>query len=126
MTGRALINKRDVWFFLGLAALAVIFYAARPSGYGAEPAARIAVDGRAVKTVGLSEDGEFPLSENPNVHFAVRDGAIGFIRSDCRDGICIRGGFLSRPGQMAACLPNRVSLVVTGSGGADGADATAR
>jgi len=38
----------------------------------------------------------------------IKDGAICFYSSTCRDKICIHAGDLRWPGQAAACLPNKV------------------
>lgn len=37
-------------------------------------------------------------------------GGIAFSRSDCPDQICVAAGRLSRAGESAACLPNRVFI----------------
>jgi hypothetical protein len=87
---------------------------------------RISVDGTVVITTGLSSDAEIALPGYPGIMFAVRDGAIAFRRSNCSDKSCVNSGFLSRPGQAAACLPNRVSLVIAGQGGHGDIDAVAR
>jgi hypothetical protein len=50
------------------------------------------------------------------VRIAVRNGAVGFVSSDCSDKICIHAGFLSVPGQTAVCLPNRAAVQVTARG----------
>lgn len=52
-----------------------------------------------------------PLGENV---FEVRDGKIRFAQSPCSGKQCIHSGWLAESGDFAACLPNRVSLVVTG------------
>ena len=60
----------------------------------------------------LHDDTVFELPHMPHVTFEVREGQIAFVKSDCPDQICVRTGFLSRPGQMAACLPNSLILVM--------------
>ncbi|TVR67242.1 MAG: NusG domain II-containing protein [Spirochaetaceae bacterium] len=56
----------------------------------------------------------------------IRDGAVRFVDSPCRDRICVAAGELSATGQWAACLPNRVFATVTGAPipGAEGVDAS--
>ena len=60
----------------------------------------------------LDDDTVFELPHMPHVTFEVREGQIAFVKSDCPDQICVLTGFLSRPGQMAACLPNSLIMVV--------------
>ncbi len=35
---------------------------------------------------------------------------ICFMSSDCSDGLCVKAGWLDKPGQLAICLQNRTSL----------------
>lgn len=46
----------------------------------------------------------------------VVNGKAHVVSSPCREKICIRAGFISRPGQWVACLPNRVFLSIEGRG----------
>ena len=43
----------------------------------------------------------------------VKNHRIAFISSDCPDKVCIHNGWLSREGEQAICLPNRVSVTLT-------------
>lgn len=38
-----------------------------------------------------------------------------FAESDCPDQVCVRSGLLTRAGQSAVCLPNRVIVRLTGA-----------
>lgn len=44
----------------------------------------------------------------------VRDGQVRFTDSPCVGRYCVHAGWLSRSGQVAACLPNGVVIEVTG------------
>ncbi|MGD8828089.1 MAG: NusG domain II-containing protein [Gammaproteobacteria bacterium] len=44
----------------------------------------------------------------------IEPGRARFLSSPCANKICVRAGWLSQAGEAAACLPNRVSLVVDG------------
>jgi hypothetical protein len=51
----------------------------------------------------------------------IEDGRAWVEDSDCREKICVKMGTLSRPGEQAVCLPNRVVVQMKGeSGGVDG------
>ena len=122
MVSKPLFIKRDIWLFAAILAVAlaglVLFAGGAPGGVG-----QIALDGIVVHTVDLTRDGVFSLPEIPQIRFAVRDGKIAFDASDCPDKTCVRSGYINRPGQIAACLPNRVSVAVVGgpadTGGVD-------
>jgi hypothetical protein len=45
----------------------------------------------------------------------VRDKRVRFVDSPCVNRLCIHMGWLSRSGQVAACLPNGIVVEVTGS-----------
>lgn len=44
----------------------------------------------------------------------IEDGRVRFVRSPCRNQVCVHNGWLHRGGDAAACLPNRVSLGLIG------------
>jgi len=126
VTRRKWFGKWDVWIFAGLIVPALILWgiaARRDSAVAAR--GQISVGGQVVQTVDLSRDGEVSLTGNPHIRFAVKDRAVAFIASDCPDKLCIHSGYLATPGQMAACLPNRVSLTVLAPDGGNGVDAVA-
>lgn len=88
-----------------------------------------AAPGRTVSLYALNHSGRrliarYPLGE-ASVGRVVRvKGPLGFtevevrgdrarvVSSPCRDKICVRFGWRSRDGEFAACLPNRLLLVV--------------
>lgn len=35
---------------------------------------------------------------------------ICFLESDCPDKICVKTGWLSQPGEIAVCLPNKIII----------------
>jgi hypothetical protein len=111
---RKFIVKEDLLFLLCLAGVlfAFHFFMTRSGmeGQGSAEYAEISVDGRVDVVAELGEDGVYTPTGRPAVQIAVRDGAAGFVRSDCPDKICIHSGFLSTPGQSAVCLPNKVVL----------------
>lgn len=55
------------------------------------------------------------------------DGSVAFESSDCPEHLCVHAGRLSVPGQFAACLPNRLVLVIEAAPGEEAeVDAVAR
>ncbi len=45
----------------------------------------------------------------------IKDGGVQVVDSPCRDKLCIADGYLSKPGDWTACLPNMVFLRIIGS-----------
>lgn len=72
----------------------------------------VSVDGREVVTLPLSEDREYPLPDGTVV--VVRDGAAWVEKATCADKLCEEMGKISSEGQTVLCLPNRISLVISG------------
>jgi len=50
------------------------------------------------------------------IHFDIllANGMIRFQKSDCPDQICVHTGFISKPGQVSACIPAQVLVRITG------------
>jgi hypothetical protein len=49
----------------------------------------------------------------------VQPGRIRFVDGPCRNRVCIHSGWLRYSGEGTACLPNRLSLSLSGGDGAD-------
>ena len=66
----------------------------------------------------------YPFDSNLNItvngpvgetDIRISDGKASITASGCRDKLCVHTGELSRHGEWAACLPNRVIIRVKGS-----------
>ncbi len=112
---KALFSKADIALFilLLLAAAAGIFAL---SGGGEAHTAVIRHSGIAVKEVPLNADQTFPVGDTV---IEVKSGAIRFFESDCPGQECVHSGWLKNSGDTAACLPNRVSITLSGESGVD-------
>ena len=44
----------------------------------------------------------------------IKDGRVRFIEAPCQNKLCIQSGWLRHDGELAACLPNGVSVNVSG------------
>ncbi|MEA2094222.1 MAG: NusG domain II-containing protein [Pseudomonadota bacterium] len=45
----------------------------------------------------------------------IRDKQVRFLSSPCAGKVCIHSGWLSAAGELAACLPNRISIQLLGT-----------
>ncbi len=77
---------------------------------------RISVDGTFYGEMSLSRDGEMKL---PGCTVMVEDGKAFVINSDCPDKVCERTGKISKSGESIICVPNRVSVEISGESEAD-------
>lgn len=54
------------------------------------------------------KDGEFNT-------VAIEKGRIRFVDSNCRDKVCVKTAWLSKPGEMAVCIPHKTYIKIIGS-----------
>lgn len=52
-----------------------------------------------------------PLGES---ELQIQDGKVRFVSSPCRNQVCVHHGWASHRGELLACLPNRIALVLEG------------
>ena len=53
--------------------------------------------------------------ENGGVNtIRVEKGRIRFVDADCPDFVCVNSGWLSQPGDIAVCLPHKLSIHIEG------------
>ena len=110
-----ILFKADIILFFAIvlaAALGIVFL----SGSGQAQSAVIRVDGSVYQEVSLATDQTVRVG---NVRIEVKDGAIAFVESDCPGQECVKAGWLKTPGATAACLPNRISITVSGESEVD-------
>ena len=103
-----------------IAAALLIWFFPRCGG-GGEVRAEISQNGELVSTVKLSENSVIDLS---GCTLKVSEGKIYMEDSDCPDKVCIKTGKIFRVGESIVCVPNMVSVKITGDGDT-GADAVA-
>ena len=82
---------------------------------GAADSLVITALGQAPRHVSLQHDQLLnvhgPLGDS---ELEIQNGRVRFRASPCRGKQCIHSGWLSRAGDFAACLPNRVSVTLIG------------
>ncbi len=106
--------SRGDWLVLGAALLLLPgLYIAFWHGGGRGQEARVWVDGKPWARLDLFHDQRLavpgPLGDSL---LEVAAGRVRFIASPCQGHQCIHAGWLADGGEVAACLPNRVSVQV--------------
>lgn len=113
MTKRNYINKKDFLIIVAILLIALIsyfIYSNINKKNSNEFLAEILIDGEIYKTVSLKDDEKFSIEQKPYITFEIKNNKIRFLNSDCKDKICVNTGFIGSNGQMAVCLPNKISL----------------
>lgn len=77
----------------------------------------ISVDNEIVKKVTLTGHSgidvfDIPISEGDTKTVEIRDDQIKILRSSCPDQICVRTGYISKPGETIVCLPDKVIIEI--------------
>lgn len=106
----------DILLAVVIAAAAVILMFGIRTDDGETGVAVISRDGTEVARIDLAdieEDWKYEF-EDIGVMIEAKDGQIRFIESSCLDQTCVHTGWLSRPGDTAVCLPNRVIVKIIG------------
>lgn len=112
------LSKRTDWIIIGVALLflflLIYFMHNRESNSGA--IARISANGETVAVIALdtAADGKLSYPEIPSAQFEIQNHQIRFIEAKCSDKLCERTGWISRPGETAVCLPNRIVVRIEG------------
>lgn len=76
------------------------------------------VDGEQYRQMRLTDDTSETLvldGRDSTVTIEIDGKQIRFVESECFDHTCEKTGWISRVGQTAVCLPNRVMIKITGT-----------
>lgn len=110
-------NNLKIGDFLVLALSAALVLWLFTSLWSNQPASkvRIRTGDKIFATLSLNQDHTVqvtgPLGTSQII---IQHGKVRFIESPCRNQYCVHQGWLSRAGQAAVCLPNRVSVELLG------------
>jgi len=108
---------RGDWLIMGIAGVLLIsLYLGLWTAAVRSAEAMIRVDGKNWARLDLYQNQDFhvpgPLGES---HIQVRDGRVRFVSSPCPNQLCVHTGWLQKSGEVAICMPNRVSVKVLAS-----------
>lgn len=119
---KKLFKKADFILIIVCFLLAFAFFLPRLDR-GKELRAVITCGGKEYRAIELNKvEAAYTLEPecSPAVVIRVEKGAIGFVKADCPNKLCVKSGMLTRSGQTAVCLPAKT--VITISGGQKQAD----
>ena len=76
--------------------------------------ALIKLNGEVVQSIDLkkSDNKVFEVSKIKGVTFEVQDGKIRFLENDCKNQVCVNTGYISQIGDIAVCLPKKISIEI--------------
>ena len=109
------LKKSDILLFVCIfaASLAAYFimgrYATGNGGY-----LEIYADNALYGRYSLEENREIDI--NGHNKCVIKDGKACMEEADCPDRICVHSGSISESGESIICIPNRVTLLISGEG----------
>ena len=110
--------RRDLCLVLALLVLSLslltVYFLTREEG----KCVTVTVDGVTLGTYSLDEDGAYSLNGGTNL-LVIEDGAAHMEEADCPDKTCVLVGCIRYAGQRIVCLPNRITVTVTGGDDVD-------
>lgn len=110
-----LIKKRDFFIVFALLIIAAALYIASPKGKGS--VVQIDYNGTRYAEVEFELLGEGEVRSfivNQTEILVDNSGAL-FTSSACKSQICVNAGRINKVGQIVVCLPQRVSIRITGT-----------
>ncbi len=106
---RALIRPNDIIIGIAIVVIAVISVFSFISGEGKY--ITVSHNGEVVTTMPLNKNSIYTVGD---ITVTVSDGVAYVSESDCKDKICMRSQ-LKKSGDCAVCLPNRITITVSGT-----------
>ena len=119
------IRRPDLLVAAAACMLALLLVGGRswlPSLAQTPTVAVVSVSGSPLMRLDLRQEGSYEVEANGgHMVVEVAEGAVRVRESDCPDQICVLTGWISRPGDLAVCVPYQVVVQVQGvsDGGPD-------
>lgn len=117
MNERKLFKKTDALIIFVIIMVTVMLLLMRLDKYDAI-SAYIYSNGNEISVINLSEVKEpysITVEDRFNSVITVEKGRIKFESAQCKDKICVSFGWLTKSGDMAACLPSETIIILKGN-----------
>lgn len=117
LLGKYGLKKGDLAIMLAVLSLAAAVFAPFALAPSRSLTCEIEQNGELVKRVRLGAGYHETVTIKGTVTNVIEidDTSVYFSKSDCPDQVCVRTGKLTRAGQLAVCLPNRVIVRLVGA-----------
>ena len=112
---KKLFMRKDLAVIVAVLLLSALLFI--PNLFGNDKLiAEVYLEGKNIETIDLDSVTEsYTLSPTDSTQITVKNGAICFSGADCHDELCIKSGWLTAKGQTAACLPEKIVIVIKGN-----------
>ncbi len=110
-----LIRKADIILFFALLLLGAVLFMLSLRGSVTGAACIVKVNGEEYGRYSLSRDRTVVIEQNGRRNvLVIRNGEADMKSSTCRNQICVRHAPISKGNESIVCLPNRVTVEITG------------
>lgn len=107
------LTRGDALLITGVLLLVLGLYFIFWQSSGRNSEALVLVNGETWARLNLFQNQDLEVPGPLGVsHIQVRDGRVRFVDSPCPNKLCVLQGALSQGGEVAVCLPNRVSVKI--------------
>ena len=107
-----------IFVCIALAVVSALVWAFMQSGAKGAERVNIYRDGKLISSLGVDKDTEYKVDK---LTVKIENGAAFISESDCKCKTCIGFGRLSKAGQTAVCLPNKITIELIGKSEIDAA-----
>ena len=112
---RQWLSKPDFIIILIVAVVAVVALLWQNTASADGAVAEVTIGGETVLELPLSDVTEpQEITLKNGIRLKAEQHTICFLQSDCPDGLCVKVGALEKPGDVAACLPNKTVVSIRG------------
>ena len=114
MENKNLLKKKDIFIIVGILVVALIFLLVVELTKEDGAAVLVKIDGKEVATYSLEIDGEYELNGGTNI-LCIKNNEAYLVDANCPDHLCVKQGKISKNGETITCLPNKLTITVTGA-----------
>ena len=105
---------RDIILILAILAVATVLLIVTRSHGEAGSYAVVIIRNNEIGRYSLAFDGIYAINDGKNT-IEIKDGKVRMTEADCPNHLCVRQGWISFSGQSIVCLPNELSVTITGA-----------
>jgi len=105
---------RDIILIVAVLSAGVVLLIVTGSRGKAGSCAVVMVRNNETARYSLSTDGIYTINGGTNT-IEIKDGKVRMTEAECPNHLCVRQGWISFSGQSIVCLPNELSVTITGA-----------
>ena len=112
------LKRADIILIICVSIICVALFIPSFINKSSSPIAVVFKDGEEINRIKLSDVSSsysIDLECKPSAILQVEHGKIRYKSAECHDKLCVNCGWLSKPGDTAACLPSKTLVVIEGS-----------